>query len=233
MDLNRGSALWRNAVRKQLCRGGTTVLVLGCLWLAWLAIHESVSRATTSQSQMTGCKLTVHSPIAIERDWNASTVAFGTLLLTLRVNRRWNQTGQKHAGDPDIARTILPVHNLFLWAMVMATYLDLAQRISWRGLPRAPRKVSLAASIALCVAAVQFKMAFTDADAPEISTDLYRFFLRPMEVASLVTQARTVFLGIAATVILTIVTRVPHISFLGRNNEGISTFHNPGRYLSS
>ena len=110
--------------------------------------------------------------------------------------RRWNQTGQKHAGATDIARTFLPIHTYILWVLVVATYLDLARRLSRRGLPHASRQISAACSISLCLAAFGFKVAFTDADAPELVLGFRCFFLRPMEVASLQTQARTVFLGI-------------------------------------
>ena len=119
--------------------------------------------------------------------------------------RRWNQTGQKHAGADDIARTFLPAHVWMLWVLVVAAYLDLAQRLWRRGLPRASRHISAICSISLCLAAFGFKVAFTHADAPELLLGFHRYLLRPMEVASLLTQARTVFFGLALFLLVTIV----------------------------
>lgn len=125
------------------------------------------------------------------------------LLMLLRVVRVWNQTGQKRAGEPDIARTILPAHNILLWLLVLATYLDVIQRLSRRAVPWASRHLATAASIALGVAALGFKIAFTKSDAPELLEGLEYIVLRPMEEASLVAQARAVFTSIAIMVMLT------------------------------
>ncbi|SLM35771.1 Type I phosphodiesterase/nucleotide pyrophosphatase/phosphate transferase [Lasallia pustulata] len=130
------------------------------------------------------------------------------LSVMLRIMRRWNQTGQKHAGAKDIARTFLPNHTWILWVLVVATYLDLAQRLSRRGLPRASRQVAAVCSISVCLAAFGFKVAFTDADAPELLLGFRRYLLRPMEEASLLTQARTVFLAIALFLSFTILADV-------------------------
>ncbi|KAG7132603.1 GPI ethanolamine phosphate transferase 2 like protein [Verticillium longisporum] len=43
-------------------------------------------------------------------------------LLSTRLVRAWNQTGQKHAGEPDIVKTFLMASPLTLWALVGATY---------------------------------------------------------------------------------------------------------------
>ena len=129
------------------------------------------------------------------------------LLSILRIIRRWNQTGQKHAGEPDIARTSLPAHNLILWTLIIATFLDLAQRIARRGLPGAPRQASIIVAIALCLAGFGFKVAYTKADAPELLVGLERMLLAPVEQTSLVTQARSVFLGITLSAAFTILQR--------------------------
>ena len=120
------------------------------------------------------------------------------LLTTTRIVRRWNQTGQKHAGSPDIARTFLVAHSFILWILVMALYFDLARRMSLRGLPRAPRQVSTIFAISVCLAALSFKVKYTHADAPELSPGFEQMFMfmKVVEEASLVDQARTVFLSI-------------------------------------
>ena len=126
-----------------------------------------------------------------------------SLLILLRIIRVWNQTGQKRAGEPDIARTILPAHNMLLWFLVLVTYLDIMQRLSRRAVPWASRHLATAASIALGIAALGFKVAFTKADAPELLEGLGYLVLRPLEEASLVGQARAVFMSIAIMAVLT------------------------------
>ena len=126
-----------------------------------------------------------------------------SLLALLRIIRVWNQTGQKHAGEPDIAGTILPAHNLSLWLLVLVTYLDVIQRLSRRAVPWASRQFATAASLALGIAALGFKIAFTKADAPELLEGIEYIVLRPMEKASLVAQARAVFTSIAIMAVLT------------------------------
>lgn len=125
------------------------------------------------------------------------------LLAVLRIVRAWNQTGQKHAGEPDIARTILPAHNLVLWLLILATYLDVVQRLARRAVPWASRHLSSAASLALGIAALGFKMAFTKADAPELLEGIPCLLLRPLEEASLIGQARAFFSSSAIMMALT------------------------------
>ena len=114
----------------------------------------------------------------------------------LRVTRRWNQTGQKFAGEPDIAKSFLPLHNSILWGAVLTTYFDILQRLSRRGLRHAPTQISSIVAITLCLAAFSFKVSFTNADAPELVQGFSLALLEGLEDISLVTQARTVFLGI-------------------------------------
>lgn len=126
-----------------------------------------------------------------------------SLLVLLRIVRVWNQTGQKHAGEPDIARTVLPAHNMLLWLLVFVTYFNVIQRLSRTAVPWVSRQLATAASLALGIAALGFKIAFTKADTPELLEGLENFVLRPMVEASLVAQARAVFTSIAIMVVLT------------------------------
>ena len=125
------------------------------------------------------------------------------LLVLLRVIRVWNQTGQKHNGEPDIARTILPAHNILLWLIVFVTYLDVIQRLSRRAVPWASRHFATAASLALGITAISFKVAFTRADTPELFRGLGYLVWVSTEEASLVAQARAVFTSITLTMVLT------------------------------
>ena len=127
----------------------------------------------------------------------AATMACVGILLGLRVTRRWNQTGQKLAGEPDIARTFFYDHNLYMCVAVLVTYLDLARRTSWGRLGGlASFELSSIVSITLGLAAIVFKIAFTNAEAPELLRGLPRPLLDQFLTPSLLIQARTVFLGI-------------------------------------
>ena len=133
------------------------------------------------------------------------SVAF---LASLRIVRGWNQTGQKHAGGADIAKTVLPTYNVVLWSLVGLTYFDVLQRLARITESWASRRLSLAMTFALGMVALRFKIDFTKADAPEL---LYRldFLLWPyLEETSLVAQARTVF---ASIVTLTALSFLPKL----------------------
>ena len=166
---------------------------IGWLLLKWWELHSIVKcDLLNSDRRNTGTLADSLEP------WFAAS-----LLILLRIVRVWNQTGQKRAGEPDIARTILPAHNMLLWLLVLVTYLDIIQRLSRRAVPWASRHLATAASIALGIAALGFKVAFTKSDAPELLEGLGYLVLRPMEEASLVAQARAVFTSIAIMAVLT------------------------------
>jgi ethanolaminephosphotransferase len=148
------------------------------------------------------------------------------VLAIVRMVRGWNQTGQKHAGEPDIARTILPLHNRVLWFLVLGTYFNITQRLARKVLPGISRHISAASSIALCVATLGLKIVFTKAEAPELLVGLQTDFLRPMEEISLVVQARVVFIGIGTLVSLTMLAKAFEAS-AEENGEGIA--HTVGR----
>jgi ethanolamine phosphate transferase 2 subunit G len=116
------------------------------------------------------------------------------------VIRRWNQTGQKFAGESDIAKSFFPSNKLILWGAVLTTYFDIVQRISRRGFRRASAKISSIVALSLCSASFGFKVCFTNADAPELLDGFSRTILGGLEGVSLVTQARTVFWGIGVVV---------------------------------
>ncbi|KAI9824815.1 MAG: major facilitator super transporter protein [Phylliscum demangeonii] len=118
------------------------------------------------------------------------------ILVGVRITRRWNQTGQKFAGERDIVKS-LQSHNLVLWALVMATYLDLGRRICQRGLRRQPFPVAFIVAVSLVLAALGFKLCYTSAEAPELLRGFPAVVLAAADhTGSLLTQARAVFLGI-------------------------------------
>lgn len=147
-------------------------------------------------------------------------ISTSVLLLILRIIRSWNQTGQKHAGEPDIARSILPAHTSLLWALVLVTYLTIARRLLLCKPPPIPQKLHSAFSLTLCMVALRFKASFTSADAPELLIGLPRRFLILIDESSLVDQARAVFLGIGIVIIIAISTHIVQRASLVKHNEG-------------
>lgn len=129
--------------------------------------------------------------------------AFG-LLGSLRVVRRWNQTGQKFAGEPDIARTFLSTHIELLWSLIAATYIWNAHTLRTLGFPRLPRLTATVIAVVLMILAVTFKLAFTNEDAPELISGRAITILRLSSGWDLLTRARAVFQSIAICLVFTI-----------------------------
>lgn len=132
----------------------------------------------------------------------AGTIGLG---ITHRILRRWNQTGQKFAAEPDIARTFFSSHQDTLWFLVILTYantfknllVSLPSSLAWR-------LVSLFATLTAFI----FKITFVTSDSPEL---LSESFLGPLAKTvghvSLVLQARIVFCGVALMVLYAMVAR--------------------------
>jgi len=128
----------------------------------------------------------------------SGTFAIFLAYVLLGVVRRWRQTGQKYAGDPDLITEVIAPNSWFLWILVSVTYAlpsrNLSARASkWMGSPQMGLLPVL-----VTISAFLFKIAFTAADAPE----LLRAFpiLNPMVgfVSSypLLKLAQVVFLGL-------------------------------------
>ena len=116
----------------------------------------------------------------------------------------WNQTGQKHAGEPDIARHWFPEHHVVMWALVMATYLRLGERLVGALKGFFVTEVAVVATALTIVPAFVFKLNFTQADAPELVREFAPLIRAWSEPFDLVSQARIVFtaLGILAVTVI-------------------------------
>lgn len=125
----------------------------------------------------------------------------------MRIIRSWNQTGQKHAGESDIVKSVFPAHIRLLWCLVFVTYLDVARRLSQSGVLQVFNRISSVLSLILCGMALQFKLSFTKLDAPELLDGLPQIFWRWGEDVSLVVQSRAVFLSIGTTMLLVILSK--------------------------
>ncbi|KAI4778131.1 alkaline phosphatase-like protein [Aureobasidium sp. EXF-3400] len=137
-------------------------------------------------------------------------IVFSTFVLLAlhRLSTRWNQTGQKHAGDPDVAHTFFPDHYIILWMLIITAYIHLAFRIGRRTFADilAPEFATISA-ISLVLPSFVFKLNFTQADAPELVGGLAETITEWTSELDLVLQARAAFvgMGIATTVVLVMV----------------------------
>ena len=134
------------------------------------------------------------------------------VLALMQVIRKWNQTGQKHAGEPDIARTMLPLHNWVLWFLVFGTYFNITQQLARKAFHSASRFVPTVCAIALCAVALGHKIAFTEAEAPELLIGFPTGLLEMLDGVSLVVQARAVFVGIGTFVTLILLSKALQIT---------------------
>lgn len=124
-----------------------------------------------------------------------------------RIVRRWNQTGQKFAADPDITKTFLTKHTTVLWILILLTYTDVYQRL------RQPDdsknmllKISRALYLPLISFAFVFKVSFTAADSPELleGIHLLKTLAESISSISLILQARLIFAGVGISLLLLI-----------------------------
>ena len=192
--------LRRHDVREQLCRRGAVLLVLDHFWLADHIVLEVVSIIPVKRLK-SGCSL-LSSSVFLNTPIPYYRILYVPVILGIhRVLRRWNQTGQKHAGEPDIAKTFFSTHNILLWITVTATILDISGRLARSGLPGAPRRLAACASIALCLSTLGFKVAFTITNAPELLSGTPQYLWISFEGTPLVSQAQIVFGGLAISLV--------------------------------
>jgi ethanolamine phosphate transferase 2 subunit G len=98
----------------------------------------------------------------------AEPAAMAAVAMLFGIVRRWNQTGQKYAGSPDIVSEIFPVHPWLLWTLVIGTYAAISRSLSSQARSWRLSSPMAALPVGVCIAAFTFKVAFTAADAPEL-----------------------------------------------------------------
>jgi ethanolamine phosphate transferase 2 subunit G len=148
--------------------------------------------------------LTVRSVIRFQ-DKKARTnlaIAGFIILAVHRVVVRWNQTGQKHAGAPDIVHNFFPNQHILMWLLILVTHgylcFMLVQR-TFRDL--VALEVAVGIATVLIVPAIVFKLNFTQADAPELVQGLAEQLREWSAPFSLVQQALFTFLLLALATI--------------------------------
>ena len=154
------------------------------------------------------------------------TSSFAILVL-FRFARRWNQTGQKFAGDPDIATTFFRAHPLILWSFVVVTYALVAVRITQHA--RHLTFGSLLGVTALVTGSISFvfKVQFTLADAPELFYGLesVQSFVEAVQLPSLTLLARMTFTGLAILLAVPFIPRYQPMSAATVKVDTISYLH--------
>ncbi|KAJ5663738.1 GPI ethanolamine phosphate transferase 2 [Penicillium longicatenatum] len=143
------------------------------------------------------------SPRTHRGAFNWSSIATLGLIVSQRILRRWNQTGQKFTAEPDIARNFLPRHPLCLWALVILTYVD-AGRGLFLSLPTRFLRVAV---LVLPALAFMFKLSFVANDSPELLADSFLSWTeKSLDIMPLVLQARLVFGGVVCCILVAIAT---------------------------
>lgn len=146
-------------------------------------------------------------------------------LLSLRLLRRWNQSGQKFAGAPDIASSFRKDSSsaLPLWTLVLLTYLYLFISIlrSFRQTDLDNIVGRLWAAV-ICAGSLAFKVAFTWNDEPELVERLVAVIpaagqrrVMSLMLLDLVFAARMVYLCIGVAIVYVVLL---YISGAGRVN---------------
>ena len=141
----------------------------------------------------------------------SSSPETGLILLLLRFLRRWNQSGQKHSGAPDIATTFFRAEPSVLLVLILGTFGDLLPQLMLQSMRSAGFSTLIAAfgSAALCASCIVFKAMFTVNDSPELWGQHAPAVLALSErLPSLVTLARIVFGGAALLIIALVFRRL-------------------------
>ncbi|KAF7522698.1 hypothetical protein PCG10_007212 [Penicillium crustosum] len=170
-------------------------------WIVYLHIK--------SQSQLSA-KPILRSRFGSLIYWSDKCIIL-VLAITQRLLRRWNQTGQKFAAEPDIARTFFTRHPEIFWGLLILTYVD-AGRHLLRSIPITG--ILKLGALAPALLAFTFKLHFVTSESPELldGTFISQIMTEWPYSLSLVLHARLVFYGLAVVVLLGLVgkrSRVP------------------------
>ncbi|EAA57836.1 hypothetical protein AN6496.2 [Aspergillus nidulans FGSC A4] len=121
------------------------------------------------------------------------------LAISHRFMRRWNQTGQKFAAEPDIARIYLPSHRINLWLLIVVTYADVCLHLMDNLSSLIWRLLCLAVT-AMCFT---FKLVFAASESPELLNETtIQTVATFMDGITLVLYARVAMGGIAVLFML-------------------------------
>lgn len=123
-----------------------------------------------------------------------------------RIAERWNQTGQKYAGAPDIVRDVLEPLPLLLWVLIFAAYAVITARTAYHflGVTGVDPLLAIANAITLCVPSLAFKLSFTASDAPELLAWLSLESITRLQQVPLIATARILFFQLVMELLIAI-----------------------------
>ena len=110
------------------------------------------------------CRQSRLSPSAASGD----TAVIAGVAALFGIAKRWNQTGQKYAGSPDLVSEVFTGNTWLLWIAVTGTYATLSRSLSSRSRSWNSSLPMSLLPVCVCMAAFTFKIAFTAADAPKL-----------------------------------------------------------------
>lgn len=187
-------------------------------WLtpAWFAMLAARQLASSTGSQRSSTRWMRYRP----------TFACWAIIAIHRLNTRWNQTGQKHTGQPDIVHTFFPEHYRLMWLLILGSYIYFSYNVastSLHGL--VPEQITALFALATFLTGIVFKLNFTQADAPELVQGLAARIRELTQDFSLVTQARTNFTLLATLALMVTVLTIRQ--YLDRLSSKATTKHRP------
>lgn len=134
-------------------------------------------------------------------------MSFGLVLLRIAI--RWNQTGNKFIGEPDIAKTYLLKNSTMLWLLVTISYLWNLSSLLYeiRHLKSPTFEIMI---IAMSTAALSLKVSLTNEDSPEIIGNWLRFIVNFNFGIPIVIRVRLLFLILSVILFFAITLRLRH-----------------------
>lgn len=163
---------------------------------------------------------------------SGTDLLYGPALFAIlsRILKRWNQTGQKFAAEPDIVTGFLRENTNILWLLIFSTYFYTCRRLVGRktmgnGFPFVQIFYSAVTGFALL-----FKLSFTSADSPELLENIPILWALAQDVQgiSLVTQARVVFIGLFLVLVYSLYLKAGYSESSSRNYvSGMSILSSP------
>jgi ethanolaminephosphotransferase len=129
------------------------------------------------------------------------------LFILHRILQRWNQTGQKFAGSPDIVTDVLYHHPVWMWSLVIFTYATVSLQIGYSLAKYLNLGYIIGTVGALSVVVPSFvlKLAFVASDAPELLYLLQGEEVEVLQKLPMVHIARGIFFGLTAFTLLAVI----------------------------
>lgn len=168
-------------------------------------VEEEQSFWYWATSAWLGCLLIKYS-----REKKMSKYLMFLGLVLVRTAMRWNQTGNKFAGQPDIAKSFLLKHYRMLWLLVMISYLWNLFSLQSQRHNYLQSTVFDIITILISSAALSLKIALIDEDSPEIISDSLRSIANLSLGLSTVFRVRLIFFIMSVLLYFTIRLRLKH-----------------------